>query len=143
MRALPIWILAKQRLSLCLHKYFLIATSVTFFFFQFSLIILIWQMILVFFSYKDANTNSNQCAYCVPSNFLSTCCELTLHVLVHLLLTSVLQMGKLRKEVHSLSKVTQLTKRWSASDQAHQSQVPLGYPTILPESFISKIDVLQ
>lgn len=102
MRALPIWILAKQRLSLCLHKYFLIATSVTFFFFQFSLIILIWQMILVFFSYKDANTNSNQCAYCVPSNFLSTCCELTLHVLVHLLLTSVLQMGKLRKEVHSL-----------------------------------------
>lgn len=56
----------------------------------------------VFFLYKDANTNSNQCAYCVPSNFLSTCCELTLHVLVHLPLTSVLQMGKLRKEVSSL-----------------------------------------
>lgn len=101
MRALPIWILAKQRFSLCLHKYFLIATSVTFFF-QLSLIILIWQMILFFFPYKDANTNSNQCAYCVPSNFLSTCCELTLHVLVHFPLTYVLQMGKLRKEVNSL-----------------------------------------
>ena len=52
MRALPIWILAKQRLSLCLHKYFLIATSVTFFFFQLSFIILIWQMILFFSSIK-------------------------------------------------------------------------------------------
>lgn len=100
MRALSIWILAKQRLSLCLHKYFLIATSVTFF----SIIINYFNMAndTVFFPYKDANTNSNQCAYCVPSNFLSTCCELTLHVLVHLPLTYVLQMGKLRKEVNSL-----------------------------------------
>ena len=62
-----------------------------------------------FFFCKDPNTNSTHGAYYVPGTFLSTCRELTLHVLVHLPLTyggsahlSVLQMGKLRKEVYSL-----------------------------------------